>query len=181
MLPFKGLYLYCKPEFHLRTLIYPVPDLIHPFLGVHFTVNADNHVKIGPTAIPAFWRENYQFSNVKWKELLEIIGWELGLFFKSDFNFRRLALTEFKKYHKPNLVSAAARLVRGFNAQDVTTYGRPGIRAQLLNIHTRKLEMDFIIEGDNRSTHILNCVSPGWTCSIPFSAHVCDIIEKKTS
>jgi len=34
---------------------------------------------------------------------------------------------------------------------------------------TRKVINDFIIEGDEFSTHVLNVVSPGYTCSIPFS------------
>ena len=37
--------------------------------------------------------------------------------------------------------------------------------------------MDFIIEGDKRSMHILNAVSPGFTCAFPFAAHVVDRIE----
>jgi hypothetical protein len=37
--------------------------------------------------------------------------------------------------------------------------------------------MDFVIEGDGRSMHILNAVSPAFTCSIPFSKYVVDRIE----
>jgi hypothetical protein len=37
--------------------------------------------------------------------------------------------------------------------------------------------MDFVIEGDAHSTHLLNAVSPGWTCSIPFACHVVDQIQ----
>lgn len=60
ILPFKGLYLYSdEPPGAIRTNIYPVPDLRNPFLGVHFTITADGKAKIGPTAIPALWRENY--------------------------------------------------------------------------------------------------------------------------
>ena len=54
ILPFKGLYLYARKDgIKLNTNVYPVPDLNNPFLGVHFTVTADNRTKIGPTAIPA--------------------------------------------------------------------------------------------------------------------------------
>ena len=60
------------------------------------------------------------------------------------------------------------------------TWGRPGIRTQLLDITTKKLEMDFVLEGDRRSTHVLNAVSPTFTCSLPFAAHVCDEIERRT-
>jgi L-2-hydroxyglutarate oxidase len=55
MLPFKGLYLYCKDSVQLRTHIYPVPNLSTPFLGVHFTRAVDGVSKIGPTAIPGIF------------------------------------------------------------------------------------------------------------------------------
>ncbi len=60
VLPFKGLYLYSEePAYSLRTNIYPDPDLRNPFPGVHFTLTSSGKMKIGPTAIPAFWREQY--------------------------------------------------------------------------------------------------------------------------
>ena len=37
--------------------------------------------------------------------------------------------------------------------------------------------MDFVIEGDAKSLHVLNAVSPAWTCSIPFANYVCDKIQ----
>src|SRR5213594_381751 len=45
--------------------------------------------------------------------------------------------------------------------------GRPGIRVQLVCIRERRLEMDFKYEGDDRSFHVLNAVSPGFTCACP--------------
>ena len=47
-----------------------------------------------------------------------------------------------------------------------------------MDIQTRRLEMDFVLEGDSNSFHVLNAVSPAWTCSIPFARHVCDGIER---
>ena len=32
------------------------------------------------------------------------------------------------------------------------------------------------LEGDAGSMHVLNAVSPGFTCAPPFAAHVCDQI-----
>ena len=37
--------------------------------------------------------------------------------------------------------------------------------------------MDFVLEGDKSSMHVLNAVSPGWTCAIPFSKFICNRIE----
>jgi L-2-hydroxyglutarate oxidase LhgO len=183
ILPFKGIYLYSnEPAASLRTNIYPVPDLRNPFLGVHFTVSADGHIKIGPTAIPAFWREQYRgFDNFKFGEFVEVLFREAGLVFSSDFDFHKLAVEELRKYSRPRLVSLASSLAEGVRLENYQEWGKPGIRAQLLNIKTRKLEMDFVVEGDQKSTHVLNAVSPGWTCAIPFSSYVCDFIKRAMS
>jgi L-2-hydroxyglutarate oxidase LhgO len=181
ILPFKGLYLYSEePAGAFRTNIYPVPDLRNPFLGVHFTVKADGQIKIGPTAIPAFWREQYRgFDNFKFGEFVEVLFREAGLMFSANFDFKKLAIEEIQKYSRPHLVSLAARLAHGVRPEDYRRWGEPGIRAQLLNIKERKLEMDFVVEGDAKSTHILNAVSPGWTCAMPFAEYVVDGIERR--
>ena len=183
ILPFKGLYLYSnEPPGALNTHIYPVPDLTNPFLGVHFTITSDDKIKIGPTAIPAFWREQYQgWSNFNMPELTEIILRQAGLFLSSNFDFKALAFRELKKYSKPLLVSLAAKLAKGVDIKHYRQWGLAGIRAQLLNIRKKELEMDFVLEGDKQSMHILNAISPGLTCALPFADYVCDQIEGKIS
>jgi L-2-hydroxyglutarate oxidase LhgO len=179
ILPFKGLYLYSdEPPNAFRTNIYPVPDLRNPFLGVHFTVKEDGRVKIGPTAIPALWREQYRgFDNFKFGEFIEVLFREAGLMLSSTFDFQTLALEEVQKYSRPRLVALASKLAHGVRPEHYRRWGEPGIRAQLLDIKNRKLEMDFVIEGDVHSTHLLNAVSPGWTCAIPFARYAVDQIE----
>jgi L-2-hydroxyglutarate oxidase len=179
ILPFKGIYLYSEePAGALRTNIYPVPDLRNPFLGVHFTLLVDGCAKIGPTAIPAFWREQYKgFENFKFDEFAEIIFRDLGLLFLSGFDFKRLAVEETLKYSRARLVKLASTLLENVKLENFRHWGKPGIRAQLLNIKTRKLEMDFVIQGDSKSLHVLNAVSPAWTCSLPFAKYVCDQLE----
>ena len=180
ILPFKGLYLYSnKPSDTFRTNIYPVPDLRNPFLGVHFTVTAEQKVKIGPTAIPAFWRENYKgLSNFNFNELMEILIRQAGLFWSSDFDFKTLAIEEIQKYSQAKLISLASLLAEGVGPSSFNKWGKPGIRAQLLNIREKKLEMDFVTEGDSKSLHILNAVSPAFTCAIPFANYTCDKISQ---
>jgi L-2-hydroxyglutarate oxidase LhgO len=179
ILPFKGLYLYSnEPAGAFRTNIYPVPDLRNPFLGVHFTITADGKAKIGPTAIPAFWRENYLgLANFKLAELLEVAGRGFGLLTNAQFDYRRLAVEEIAKHSRKKMVSLASVLAHGVVEQNYTKWGRPGIRAQLLDVTKRKLEMDFVLEGDARSMHVLNAVSPAFTCSLPFADYVCDRVE----
>ena len=180
IVPFKGLYLYGNERAAgFRTNIYPVPDLRNPFLGVHFTVTVDGHAKIGPTAIPAFWRE--QYSGLQGFNLADCVATllrELGLILFAGFDFRRLAVEELLKYNRRHLVKLAGELASGVDVAHYTKWGKPGIRAQLMDIRTRKLEMDFVLEGDESSYHVLNAVSPGWTCSIPFAEHVSDQIAR---
>jgi len=181
ILPFKGLYLYSNESpGAIRTNIYPVPDLNNPFLGVHFTITADGKAKIGPTAIPAFWRENYEgLSNFKLGEMMEVAGRGLGLLTNAQFDYRRLAMEEIAKYSRSKMVELASVLAEGVHEANYLKWGRPGIRAQLLDITKRKLEMDFVLEGDRRSMHVLNAVSPAFTCSLPFAGHVCDQIDQR--
>ena len=180
ILPFKGLYIYSEePVGAIRTNIYPVPDLRNPFLGVHFTLVVNGHAKIGPTAIPAFWREQYEgFDNFHWGEFFDILTREAGLFFSAGFDFRKLAFEEIQKYSRKRMVELASVLMEGVKLESYVRWGKPGIRAQLVHLKKKKLEMDFVIQGDKKSLHILNAVSPGFTCSIPFSQHVCDKIQE---
>ncbi|MDD5302475.1 MAG: L-2-hydroxyglutarate oxidase [Elusimicrobia bacterium] len=179
ILPFKGLYLYSEePAGAFRAHVYPVPDIRNPFLGVHFTVTVDGRVKIGPTAIPALWRENYGgLAGFSASELAEIVRRQAGLFLASGFDFRRLAWEEIQKNFKGVMVSLAGRLADGVKASDYRRWGKPGIRAQLMDVEKKTLVMDFLLEGDSGSMHVLNAVSPGFTCAMPFAAHVCDQVE----
>jgi len=181
VLPFKGIYLYGDyPVGFLKTHIYPVPDIKYPFLGVHFTIPVNGKVKIGPTAIPAFWREQYKgLENFRAGELAEILWRDLKLVLSSEFDFRGLALHELNKYRKSVMVSLASRLLNGISLEKFKHWGKPGIRAQLVDIRSMKLVNDFLLEGDGQSMHILNAVSPGFTCSIPFAGYVCDRIQKE--
>ena len=179
ILPFKGLYLYGDPqERRPRVHIYPVPDLTKPWLGVHFTMGVGGEVKIGPTAIPAFWREHYKgLENFNLREAASILSTEASLFLRNDFGFRNIAFDEVKKYARPILVKQGAELVDGVSMESFRRWGKPGIRAQLFHRKERKMLMDFYLEGDDRSLHVLNAVSPAFTCAFPFAEFVLDEVE----
>jgi L-2-hydroxyglutarate oxidase len=176
MIPFLGVYRGIPiGKLPLQRLVYPVPHPENPFLGTHFTITADGLVKIGPTAQPVLFSEQYRFAK----------GWNLEELFKSpkamSIYFRNniatvsdLIYSEFPQLFEHNLVKKSSKLVPVAN--DVKTWKRKpsGIRAQLLNLQTKKLEQDFVVEGDSKSSHLLNVVSPGWTSSIPFANWVCN-------
>lgn len=153
MLPFRGTYLHgneAAPT--LRTHVYPVPDLAMPFLGVHFTVTVDGHVKIGPTALPAPWREAYHVlrkpERFSARDLGEALGQGLRLL-ATNGSFRRHALREAPKLSRRRLLRHAAELVPGVTAAEFDRWGRPGIRAQLVDKRKGELVMDFRFEGDD--------------------------------
>ncbi len=174
MIPFKGLYLkYTKNKTDVKINIYPVPNLKNPFLGVHYTKAVDETIKIGPTAIPAFWRENYSLKeNFRAAEFLEILKYETLLFLSNSFNFRDLAFEEMKKYYRKYFISLATRMVKSIDPDGFTQYTAPGIRAQLLDKKTLTLVQDFVVEADKSTVHILNAVSPAFTCAFPFADYI---------
>jgi L-2-hydroxyglutarate oxidase LhgO len=175
MIPFKGIYLRYGDDDLVQRLIYPVPNLRNPFLGVHFTKTVDGHVKIGPTAIPAFWRENYGFAQrFDPREFGEIVAREARLLLRNSFNFREMAIGEIRKYRRSALIREARRLVNHLDPSRFTGHTLPGIRAQLLNLKTSELVMDFLIEHGENSTHVLNAVSPAFTSAFSFARHIVD-------
>jgi (S)-2-hydroxyglutarate dehydrogenase len=179
IVPYKGIYLYAGSDREkLRTHIYPVPNLRNPFLGVHFTLTVDGRVKIGPTAIPALWREQYEgvkgFSAV---EFADVLWRNLGLMVSGKNSFFHLAASEVQNLSRRRLAGRAGRMLRDFDPAVYKHWGRPGIRAQLVDIQTRSLVTDFVLEKAGKSLHILNAVSPGWTSSLAFAKFVADKID----
>ena len=146
---------------------------------MHVTVTVEGRAKIGPTAIPAFWREQYAgMENFRVGEFLDLFLRQMHLVGFSNFDFKKLAFQEIKKYSRRHLVTLASSLLEEVQQVHYKTWGRPGIRAQLVDLKEKRLQMDFVIEGDNKSMHVLNAVSPGFTCSIPFSEYVCKSIQQ---
>jgi len=178
VLPFKGLYWYSSwPKGRLRRHVYPVPDPRNPFLGVHLTVTADGGSKLGPTAIPAMRREDYGrypgFSLTESTQIAKLYP----TFLRSDHHdAAALVRSEVPKYNRRLLVEQCRALVPSVDQRDFRTRGRPGVRAQLIELATGRLEMDFVVRGDAASTHVLNAVSPAWTSSLAAAEYVVDQI-----
>ena len=179
ILPFKGLYLKSKKKSNIfKRHIYPVPDVSQPFLGIHTTLTEDNYLKLGPTAIPALSPENYKiFDGLDIEITPEIIYLQSTLFLNNIFNFRDLAIREFKYIFKKNIIKSAERLTKvDFKTKDFDWYS-PGIRAQLYDIESNKLENDIVIESINNSVHLLNSISPSWTCSFKTAKYVLNYLR----
>ncbi len=173
LIPFKGLYRLLRKEapYTVNSNIYPVPDIRNPFLGIHFTRDVHGDVYLGPTAIPAFGRENYGIVSGIDAEALRIAVADAVLFVANPL-FRSVALTEPKKYLSRWFFRDAARLVKELSPTDVLPSGKAGIRPQLVDWETKELVMDFIVVADSGSVHVLNPISPAFTSSMDLAQSI---------
>lgn len=167
LIPFKGVYRLLSKDapFTVNSSIYPVPDIRNPFLGVHFTRSVHGDVYLGPTAIPAFGRENYGILAGIDAEALTI-AWEDLVLFMTNRQFRSVALTEPAKYIPSVFFKDAARLVKELAPKDVVPASKVGIRPQLVDWEKKELVMDFLVVAEGEGVHVLNPISPAFTSSM---------------
>ena len=177
LLPFKGSYWKLDPASGLRLnhLVYPVPDLRVPFLGVHTTTAIDGTVYVGPTAVPAFGRESYRgLEAVTAGEFLRIAGLLARQYLGGRDGFRRLAWQEGRRFSRRHFAEAARSLLPRLRPEHLLACDKVGIRAQMLDMKERRLVTDFLVEAGPNSTHVLNAVSPAFTSAFPLARLVCD-------
>jgi len=172
ILPFRGSYYkYTQTLENIpKRLIYPAPDLNMPFLGIHSITNIHGECYFGPNAMPALGRENYR--TLKGFNIVDTSKTSLALLkqlIKNDQFFRDYLKSELKSLSRAGFSKKVNQLVKGFDPKYLKKSNKCGIRAQLYNTKENKLEMDFIVENRNKSTHILNAVSPAFSSSFEFS------------
>ena len=176
IVPFRGEYYDLKPESrHLvRNLIYPVPDPSFPFLGVHFTRTVEGGVEAGPNAVLGFAREGYKKTDVKLKDLAEVISypafWRLAA-----KNWRTGAGEVLRSLSKSAFVQGLQRLVPEVEAEDLVPT-EAGVRAQALKKDGTLVDDFYIVEG-KRSVHVLNAPSPAATACIPIGEAIVERVS----
>lgn len=177
LLPFKGLYWQLAPTapFSFKTNLYPVPDLNVPFLGVHVTPSPDGSVSLGPTAIPAWGRENYRgLDGIEPGMALEFLGDLASQWWRNAGGFRRYAREQALHGLKPLFLKAAQALVPGLRREHLIPSQKVGIRAQLYDRRSGTLVQDFCLEQGPHSTHVLNAISPAFTASFALADLIID-------
>ena len=175
-LPFLGTYKKSKLlSVNPKRLVYPVPNPINPFLGVHTTITLNNEIKIGPTAIPIIGKEQYKLiDGFNTKELFEFLNSTNALFKSDSANLLSLAKEESLKLFTKPLLKRTRKLSKSLDLNNGWVKHPAGIRAQIINTKTKTIEMDYLVKTDKNAIHILNAVSPGWTSAIPFTRWVID-------
>ena len=180
VVPFRGEYYELKPDATdlCRTMIYPTPDPELPFLGVHYTRRTDGKVIVGPNAVLAFGREAYKNTQFSLRELAGTLSY--GGFWRlvSSRKMMGVAWDELNKsYRKSRFVAASQRLVPEASRENFAR-SYAGVRAQLVSSDGELVKQPLVEHGDG-STHVLNAVSPGLTCSLPFGEHLAEEVVER--
>jgi (S)-2-hydroxyglutarate dehydrogenase len=182
MVPFKGLYYELLPtsKIQVKHLIYPVPDMNVPFLGVHVTRDIQGKVYLGPTAIPALGREHYRgLEGLDVPDACRTL-WALGQQYRyNKQGFRRYAHQEIPRFLPSRFLASVQALIPDLRKGDVVKSAKVGIRAQVLDKQKQALVMDFLVRKTAHETHVLNAVSPAFTSAFSFANYVVDGFEKK--
>ena len=173
IVPFRGEYLSFKPEFNkmVNHLIYPVPDIKYPFLGVHFTRMVSGEREVGPNAVLAFKREGYTNSDINLKDTFESLTYVGFLnFLRKNFTF---AMGEFASSLSMASFIAKAKVMIPEVEASMLVKGSAGVRAQAMD-PAGKLLMDFNVEREGNQVHVLNAPSPGATSSLAIASYIID-------
>ena len=172
IVPFRGDYLDVLPPAAdlVRSLIYPVPDVRWPFLGVHLTRSIDGAVHAGPTAVLSLGREAYDRQPVA-RDAVELLRdralWRLAR------RYWRTGLAEAVRSRSTNRVGEdLRRMVPDLDTASLRP-AAPGIRAQALRSDGRLVD-DFEFATSPRCVHVLNAPSPAATASLAIAEVVAD-------
>jgi L-2-hydroxyglutarate oxidase len=171
IVPFRGDYYHLNGSSAelCRTLIYPVPNPAFPFLGIHVTRGVYGDVECGPSAVLAFAREGYQFTDINFKDLVQTLMFR---------GFRRLLREHWREARRELGVSlfrskffaAAQRLLPDIKDSDLSQ-APSGVRAQALSVDGKVVD-DFIIHRTKRAIHVLNAPSPAATSCLSIALSI---------
>jgi len=174
---FRGDYyeLTPKAQHKINNLVYPVPDINFPFLGVHFTRMIQGGVECGPNAVFSFKREGYNRTSFSFKD-----SWQ-ALTYKGTWKLFakhwRKGMGEYKRaFSKRLFVKALRQLMPQLEMEDVIPC-RAGVRAQALAPDGGLID-DFKIEKHDGNIHVLNAPSPAATSCLAIADEIIGHIDQ---
>ena len=178
IVPFRGEFysLVAEAEKLVRGLIYPVPDINFPFLGVHLTKRINGGIEAGPNAVLAFRREGYKHLDIHAGELFESLRYR---------GFQRLALKHWRKGMDEMARSFSARaflkslqkLVPELRLEDITR-SRTGVRAQALDREGNLVD-DYVVMHQENMIHVLNAPSPAATSCLSIGEYIAGLVGER--
>ena len=180
IIPFRGYYAELKQARTelIRSHVYAAPDLTFPFLGVHLSRRTDGRVIVGPGAMLALGREAYRLEHVQPADLLYTLTWPGFYRMIARRRVRALVRNEvLKSLFLSRIWREARLLIPELEPRDLMR-SYAGNRAQLVS-RTGELVDDLVLRESERTVHVLNAVSPGLTCSLPFGAYLAQLCIQK--
>lgn len=171
IVPFRGEYYDLAPQRRdlIRSLIYPVPDLQFPFLGVHFTRRIGGDVDAGPNAVLAFKREGYRKTDIDLRDVSETLAYP-GFWKMAAQHWRSGAAEMYRSFRKSAFVTALQRLVPEVRSSDLIADGS-GVRAQALRPDGSLVD-DFQFVCTGTMLHVWNVPSPAATASLSIGREI---------
>jgi L-2-hydroxyglutarate oxidase len=177
IVPFRGDYYLLADERSslVARPVYPVPDPVFPFLGVHLTPKLDGRIEAGPNAVLALDREGYRRTAVRLSDAVDALGF--AGFWRLAARHWRVGLAELhRSFSKRAFARSLQELVPSVRAADLTA-GGCGIRAQAM-LSDGSMVDDFRIEPGRRTLHVLNTPSPAATASLAIGDHVAERVRE---
>ncbi|MBN4178785.1 L-2-hydroxyglutarate oxidase [Pseudomonas savastanoi] len=168
IIPFRGEYFRLPPEKNnsINHLIYPVPEVGLPFLGIHLTRMIDGGVTVGPNAVLGLSREGYAKLAFNARDVLQygsysgfwkLLGKNLssGLSEIRNTVCKKSYLEQCRRYYPSLTLEDLQPLEAGIRAQAVTKKGN--------------FVQDFLFVQTPRMLHVCNAPSPAATSAIPIA------------
>lgn len=168
IIPFRGEYFRLPPEKNnsINHLIYPVPEVGLPFLGIHLTRMIDGGVTVGPNAVLGLSREGYAKLAFNARDVLQygsysgfwkLLGKNLssGLSEIRNTVCKKSYLEQCRRYYPSLTLEDLQPLEAGIRAQAVTKKGN--------------FVQDFLFVQTPRMLHVCNAPSPAATSAMPIA------------
>jgi L-2-hydroxyglutarate oxidase len=166
IIPFRGEYFKLPPSKNsiIKHHIYPAPDPLLPFLGVHLTRMIDGSITLGPNAVIGLAREGYPKLSINLRDMASCMTFP-G-FWRLLWQHRLHAMHEIKcSIIKRAYLRDCQKYCPNLTLEDLLPY-RAGIRAQVVS-KSGKIMQDFLWGETARMLHVFNAPSPAATAAIP--------------
>ncbi len=178
IVPFKGEYYSLKnhSNFLVKNLIYPLPDPLYPFLGVHLTRTINGEIHAGPNAVLAMKREGYGKYDLNFNDIWDYASFP-G-FWRMAKKYWYTGLREYyRSFSKKSFLKSLQRLVPEITYSDIQE-SPCGIRAQALGLNGKLID-DFVIKESQNMIHVINAPSPAATSSLAIAKQITKIYHSQ--
>ncbi|MEO5906938.1 MAG: L-2-hydroxyglutarate oxidase, partial [Saprospiraceae bacterium] len=177
IVPFRGEFYNLVPtaEKLVHGLIYPVPDVNFPFLGVHLTKRIRGGIEAGPNAVLAFRREGYNHLDIHWGELAESLKYR-GFHSMARKHWRKGLDEMHRSFSTSAFLKSLQRLVPALKQNDIVR-SRTGVRAQAVDKNGNLID-DYVILEQERMIHLCNAPSPAATSCLAIGENLAGMVGR---